>query len=382
MKKNNRALAFILTLLLIAAFPAAAFAETADEGTIGGGSEIVDVTLNVLLPTNLNFSLDPFGVESEENQVDPTTDYFFVNQTFAPVKVELGITANLSGSAVLVGSESDVSPDDPTAILKKIYFAALGAKETTGESIYVVDEDTTSSAVFTSTSAVYDYTSAAATRVPFAPSGDGTASGSAVIAFALGAAEESTVTDGAVSALADNDAGVAAFQFYAAMNTYAEWADDDIKVSGAYTLTPLRTTTYTGYADDIIAESLNQLETAPPVPPEPTYTGPYFTSGTAQPAASPAGILTFTGTPLEITADALPLPLDLNGETITSIGVGTVAGTSTLTFTVTTDYTITDDVITLTTSRMSTLNGIASGSNRYINIVVDGTTYAILLHQS
>ena len=456
-QKNSKVVAFVMALLLLTSFPV--FAETASSGDIVGDSDVADLVLNVVVPTTINFALDPLGLATTGDNQISNQSYFFLNQTFAPVKVSLDITAVTSGDAVLVSSPGGLSKDDTSVTDKKLFFGALGATSMTGAalSIYALDPDTTYVELFGSTTgpaADYtDVTSDAATLVKFTPNSNGS-TGSAVIAFALAKAVESTTTPDAIDSLAADDKGVAAFQFYAELNTYASWQANDLKVTGTYTLTPLRGATYTDYvANDVISGGLNQLDTTPPAPPAPsTYsitvendgngtasadlstatpgatvtltatpssgyqfgswastpssltittntftmpsenvtvkanfaalTGPYFTEGTAQPSESPANTLTFTGTQIEITASAQPLPFNLNGGTITKIGVGSTAGTNLADFVLTTDYTISNNVITLTASRMATLNAITAGSDRYINIEVGGKTYVIHLHQS
>ena len=125
MKRTTKSVtAFVLTLMLIAAFPAAAFAES---GTITGDSTVDNVTVNVILPTNLNFALDPLGLDTTgENQI-ATQDFFFVNQTFAPVKVSVAISAATSGGAVLVTTTGGLKLDDTSVTAKNLYFGALGA---------------------------------------------------------------------------------------------------------------------------------------------------------------------------------------------------------------------------------------------------------------
>lgn len=359
MKKNSKPIAFLLTLMLLFTFPVSVFAGTADEGTIGGDSNVIDVTLNVLLPTNLDFALDPLGLGSQDNQVSPA-DYFFVNMTFAPVKVALDITATASGGAVLVSSPDTLEPDNPAVTDKEIYFAALGAGGVSGEAISV----TTTSAVITSSSGIYDYTSSAATRVAFTPSSGG-ATGSAVIGFALGAATESSTTPDAIEALATSNGGVAVFQFFGSLNTYADWQANDLTVSGAYTLTPLRTTTYSDYTGEFVAGSLNQIEMTPAAPAEPDPVG---FIGEVDPTVKSITIASISGTQLVI-------PFNLGSETVASIksASGTTVATDQYTVdavnkTITYSETRTTALKNLTVSTYNTIT-LSGGGTYTINFV-------------
>ncbi len=266
MKRQTKTItAFILALLLIMAAPASVFAGS-QEGDLSGTSEVEDVVMNVLVPANLNFALDPLGLDATGANQISTQDFFFLNQSFAPVKVDVAITASTSGGAVLVSTDSAIKKDDVTVTDKKIYFGALGGTGVTGGAIAT---GTTYSAIFGSTTGpAIEYStvsSAAGTLSAFAPSASGT-TGAALISFALDEAIESTVTAGAIQSLAADNNGVAGFQFYAAMNTYADWAANDVTVSGTYTLTALRDSTYDAFT--FVSGSLNQLVVAVAAPEE------------------------------------------------------------------------------------------------------------------
>jgi len=286
MNRNIKSVtAFVLTLLLIIASPAAAFAATED-GNITGENTVEPLLINVVLPTTIGFVLDPLGLdENNDNQI-ASADYFFVNQTLAPVKVELEVTATATNETAFVATTSAIEGrDDPGVTDKFVYFGALGATS------ILPTIATTDTAILTSTAAsIYEdyfggdsaptgvYPSGAAideTLIPVVPEAGGT-TGSAVIGFALGAADDST-TPGAIEGLAANNDGVAAFQFYAQLNTYAEWLAGDISVTGAYTLVPLRIDTYnTAYNTAEFEVGLNQFIVTEPEPePEPEPETPY-----------------------------------------------------------------------------------------------------------
>lgn len=319
MKRNTKTVtAFVLTLLLLATFPTAVFADTPTSGTITGDSTVDNVIVEVILPTSLDFALDPLGLDTTGDNQIATQDFFFVNQTFAPVKVSVDITAETSGGAVLVATTGGLSLDDTSVTDKELYFGALGATGLTGASITTTTAGVSYSAIFGSTTgpaASYATVSAVAdTLVTLTPSSDGT-TGAAVLSFALDKAVESSTTPGSIESLAAADAGVAAFQFYSQLNTYAEWEDNDISVSGTYTLIPLRDTTYSGY--DYIDGSLNQLVpevVTPPTPPTPYGGITGFIVGTDTTGTTIAAI-----TSSKASATNITIPFYFNGKTITSL---------------------------------------------------------------
>jgi hypothetical protein len=140
--------------------------------------------------------------------------------------------------------------DDISATVKDIYFGLLGATSITQGATFT-DIIANSTATF---AADKD------TLVPFsASSARGEDDGTGTIAFALAAA--TATTPGTADALAAGGKGIAAFQFYGELNTYAAWAASDIQVAGNYTLVPLRDTTYTTTltSADYCADGVNQL---------------------------------------------------------------------------------------------------------------------------
>ena len=365
MKRTTKSVtAFVLTLMLIMSFPAAAFA-TGSTGTIDGSSTVENVTLEVLVPSTLGFALDPLGLDvTGANQIS-TQDYYFVNQTFAPVKVSVSITAQTSGGATLVSTASGLSLDDTKVTDKKLYFGALGATDITGGSI----NTTTTGGSFnvgTGPAAYYSSaTTASATLIPFTPNSNGT-TGAAVIAFALGAATEGS-TPGSISALASNNDGIAAFQFFSQLNTYAKWEANDITVSGAYTLTPLRDTTYTGYS--YVGSSLNQL--VPEAPSTPTYSSAGFISGSA--------IVTTIAAISNTSSSALGVrvPFYANGLTATSL---TLNG-SAFTFP-TTQYTLANNELYIKADDPTYCLRVATAGSKTIALTLsDSSTYTFTIVQ-
>jgi hypothetical protein len=254
MKKKILAI-LMSTLMMILLVPAAAFAADATGATAGGqitgDSSVSTVPLNVVLPTSLAFSLDPLELDSTDGSQVKDTTYFIVNKTLAPVKVAFNLTATLADGVALVSNPTVLKKDDINATDKDIYFGFLGADSIT--------EGATFADIVANSEATFDATKD--TLVPFsASSARGADDGGATIAFALASAK--ATLPGTADAMADGGKGSAAFQFYGELNTYADWKASDIQVTGAFTLTPLRATTYTTTltANDYCANGVNQLK--------------------------------------------------------------------------------------------------------------------------
>ena len=247
---------FIRLNITVAAAPPAG---TPGSGTIGGDSTVESVVLNVVLPLNLDFVLNPLelGDNTAGSQIK-TTDYVIVNKTGAPVEASFTITATGETGVTLLPNASTLEKDDTSVTDKEIFFAALGASTVTPGTLTFA----------ATTGASFTYNAANAPFVPFVPASDGaTAVGN--VRFALGAATESDPGTSGLDTLAAANRGLASFQFYGELNTYAEWLASDVKVSGAYTLTPLRATTFTNYGaatggagSAFMADSVNQLKPA------------------------------------------------------------------------------------------------------------------------
>ena len=371
-RKSKVIVAFIMTLLLITSlFPTAVFAGSVSN-EITGDSTVSDVTVNVILPTTINFALDPLGLKTKGDNQIQSQDYFFVNQTIAPVKVSLALTAKTSGTAVLISDPSVLKKDNTGEDSKKIFFGAIGATGLTGTAITTTTTGISYSAVFTTTGPAAEYgtpTSGSATLVKFTPNSDGT-TGAAVIAFALGKAKANAITPTAIDSLADDNKGVAAFQFYSELNTYADWKANDISVSGTYTLTPLRDTTYTGF--ETVSGGLNQLEPEDVTPPAPTYSSAGFISGSAIVTTIPAI------TSVSTSAVNITIPFYANGKTATSLVLNSA-------FTMpTAEYALDTTANTLIVKKDDsnyTFRKAGAGAKTMVLTLSDNSTYTFTINQ-
>jgi hypothetical protein len=213
---------------------------SASSDTIPGESTVQPIVYAVDAPTSLDFAIDPFGlgtVIADDSQITGDS-YEFSNASVFPVKLEIDFETELAENVTIVSDPDTLAPDDNTVDDKDIYFAALGAKTITvaGNAI---------------TATVFDPTVQTGELAPFDTSGNG------AIAFAL--------KEGDGTVFADNKS-TAAFTFYGVLNSYADWADNDLTISAEYAFSPLREDTY----DTLSAASfgVNQVAvtTSEPVP--------------------------------------------------------------------------------------------------------------------
>ena len=250
--------AFIISLLL--ALGLSGGVSGTQSGILVGENNVINPVISVVVPTNLNFTLDPLELESSGNQISPA-NYFFINKTEAPVRITLNIEVILNNGASFVDDPTQLEKDNDAVKDKKLFFGILGADSFQERGF---DYDLGSSG--SSYQGVYDVSKD--TFIPFDP-----VSKTASIAFALAPAvkgplpaetmepvplldengfiimdeEGNPVMGNAKGSLPPDSKSIALFQFYAEMNTYAPWEDGDVEVSASYVITPLRSSTYEGY---------------------------------------------------------------------------------------------------------------------------------------
>jgi hypothetical protein len=331
MKRSFKTLSAILAvIMLVSLLPVTALA-----APITGDSTVDNVTIVGIFPTTLDFALDPLELDSLTTSQIATANYMFVNKTEAPIRVDLDLTLtpeDEEGDVVTVVSDaSELDQDDTSVTTKMIYFASIGATgiTTVNELAFAYNpaEDTAPVMAYPANPA------AAATMTPFiVDEDDGT--GATSIAFAL---DKATASAAVIDTLAAENKGVCAFQFYGKLNTYAAWEAGDVTISGTYTLTALRASTYTAYNDEddsaFITGSLNQLDLSVPVT-ELTVTGEggaasVVNGGTLQMhAAANASATTSTSVTWSVPEDNEVATIDANG-LLTAIGLGTVTVTAT-----------------------------------------------------
>ena len=232
-----------------------------DSRTLEGDSTVESVTIDVVVPTSIEYALDPLDLDEEEGQVQEV-DLYMANKTAAPVLVTVDVEAKPTNGAILVDDPSELDPANKAAdVPKKIYFGLLGAKSSDATNSTTVENITDGAIDFE-----YDATESG-TLAAF-----DAAEAKATIEFALAKSPDGT-------ALAASNAGIASYTFYAELNTYAGWKDHDLDVEGTYTLIALK-------ASDVPTDvvGLNVLPTgsaAPEAPVTPSSAGFYTPGGAA-----------------------------------------------------------------------------------------------------
>jgi hypothetical protein len=237
------------------------------DGTIDGDSTVKTPILDVVVPTNINFALDPLQLSGQTtgNQI-ASANYKVINKSDVAIRVDFNLIATLASGVKFVEKSALSSAQNAP---KNIYFAALGAKS-------VVPNSLTHATAATDTTAVFDYSSPT-TLTPFGVTLASPGNETAKLAFRLGAATRSGGAGTPIDTLATDNAGVASFQFYAELNTYPSttWKPNDIKVQGVFNFQGVKATDYktpTAAPTDYLTDSLNQV---------PLYAGPGFIVGNA-----------------------------------------------------------------------------------------------------
>jgi hypothetical protein len=218
-KTSKKILTFVLTAAMMAPL-AGVTAFAAEEQAIGGSSTVRQPLVSVVVPTNLDFQLNPYKAGGSTSQVSDI-NFELINKSDVPVIVEYWLNAigaedvSIETANTNIGNTLDQT--DKTAIFGVIATTALGGTPT----------------------AFGDTTFNAAQTVDY----DATKSGTTVIAdvdtgklktgFLLGSA-----TGAPLDTLAAGNTGLGAFKFYAELETYANWQDGDITVNGVYKLQP------------------------------------------------------------------------------------------------------------------------------------------------
>lgn len=204
--------------------------------SIQGESALFDVVVNMDVPANLNFELNPFQVgvgivNSDTARYDNqlVKHEFVLRNTTPDVPVFAGFDLEVTGreGVTFVSDRDELNRDDINEEAKDIFFAALAANCVTDDSVFISDnvELVATNRVATASDAL----------VPFLPNDD-TTDDDAYASFAF-----------VLEANGAEDAGnEAAFRFYAELNTYAGWLAGDVAVEGIYTLSALRPATVDG----------------------------------------------------------------------------------------------------------------------------------------
>jgi hypothetical protein len=261
----RKMLALMMTLVMAMGLSAVATANT-NLATDGGGQivgdgSVINPIINVIVPVNFDFALDPYRITDgivDGSQV-AAVDYAIANTSEVPVEFSIVITATGENTVTFVDTAEEVEFDNVDRA-QDIFFAALGASgatlSTTSMASFWAELDDFLDPLSARDEGPYvpfEFAYAGlSTLVPFVP---GTPNNEAEgeIAFVLAAAEEG------VDLVNTN---VASFQFFAVLNPYANWNDANLTVEGNYNFNALLSDTYDEFLTDIINGSLNQLPTA------------------------------------------------------------------------------------------------------------------------
>lgn len=352
--KTRKLCAVLLVLAMTAFLAVPAFATTAPVGTLEGDSTVTPIILNVVVPTNLDFALDPLQKTGGSTQISKKT-YALINKSDFDVAAMFYLTATPANGVTLTKVSGDIE-SDPTVTDKKLLFGVIGASGITGS-----DTDFESEGFETNTTATFDPSKTETIVVA-----DTDADNKFRFAFALKKLSDATPDS---EVLATANAGLAAFQFYGLIEAYADWKAGDITVSGIYRLLPLAPadfTTVTGSdpTKGKAADSFNMIKpggfagTAPAIP----YTSAGFITGPGTTAATLSGI-TFDKS---VDTVARNIPFYFDGKTIKSV---TVSGTDKMS-----SFSISGNNLAIATTLWSSA---ANGAKVYIITLSDDSAYTL-----
>lgn len=173
-----------------------------------------------------------------------------------------------------------------------------------------------------------------------------------------------------VITVANGTAGVGAFKFYAEMNTYADWQDNDIKVKGNYNITPLLADTYTGYdayentGDDdpipsressYVEGTMNLLKGEAGESGGTKYTNPFGTTTTGTYKTATSGNTAYACDPG--TASITSVTLKIDSAAAVTLGAN--------------DYLYSDGSLYLLHKTGSKFNNVAAGKTLVITVFLD-----------
>lgn len=203
---------------------------TLPSAQVTGESTLHDIILNVIVPTELDFELNPFQIgitpiDSDTERYDSQltgTEFEIVNATSGvPVFVGFELQVEGDNGAAFVADRAELNRDDVNETAKNIFFAALAANSAGN---FVADNVVTTGNVKVATMSD--------AMVPFDITDDEDPTGDVVANFAFSLAPP-----------IDTDNAKTEFRFYAEMNTHAEWQAGDVTVTGVYNLAALRAAT-------------------------------------------------------------------------------------------------------------------------------------------
>lgn len=233
MKRKSYSAALAFVLVLVMAIPgmvpsmAASGGQTLQELTGAGGVDFP--VLNVTVPLNLAFALDPWEFSNGTSQITDN-EFLIINKSLVDVMVAYYMDLEVAaGVTVVTGGQFSTSGINAFSTEKYIDFRVLGVDALNGTPPAI--EFTTFGALATPS---FITTSATNFR-----DFDGTTGAS--IGFILGAASPAAVDvitlTTTASALKPDFPGMTAFKFYADMTALGNWQPNDLAISGVLWLT-------------------------------------------------------------------------------------------------------------------------------------------------
>lgn len=198
-------------------------------GTVSGDGQVDPSTYNVVIPTKMNFAINPFGIDNKSQIYG--TDYPVINLSPFAVRVDVSISANKASGVSVNFATTDSDSTLTTGTDKAAYLTAyVPAKLTIN--------GTVSSGSVSSNTVSGDYvTSASANKAVVV-----TDTTPGVIGFALAKYDTTSNT------VSKNNAST--FTFSGKVNSAANWANGDFSVVGDFTFSGLQPENYNALTID------------------------------------------------------------------------------------------------------------------------------------
>jgi len=279
MKKRIAALALAGVMMLSTALPVFASQVVGPRNIIGEGG-VHTPTVEVVIPTHLNFNLDPFAISGGADQVSQVVEATFdmINNTIdTPVSALFFLDVEVEDDVTLTAT----TPTNNLSFTnrnKEIRFGIVPAT-----TIDEADETELEDAAFAADTVAL-FAGALANAVWFDADDE-----NAAIGFVMDAAtplipevpaDPGPAAPEVPAALAAGGRGLASFMFAAEMTAFGDWQAGDVNVSGVLWLTPVHTDmVYTGGVlvasaringwNRVPQTQIDAIDPVPGVPPAP-----------------------------------------------------------------------------------------------------------------
>lgn len=340
--QKRKFIAILLTAAMALALAVPALAIVG--GAIEGEGDVQLPVLNVVVPTSLDFALDPLKIDANSPSQILSGNYSLINNTEgAAVLAAFYLDAELA-SGVKLGADlaNGGANYELDATDKEIELGIIAAKTIATPTVYA----------------------ASSTVVTFEKVGSDISS---EIGFKLGKKDDST--------------DETAFSLYGVLNAYADWKKGDVNVEGIYVLRALSSLT----TIDTVADTLGMVDTAKttlPTKPDaddletpggvPTVAGFFGTSKGADEHTSAKMNISVGGT-----ATTMDVKFFADGKTVS---VKNAAGT--VTYQSGTDYTYDSATNTLTilATRYATWKGLGTGTSLTAQVQLSGEATPYILN--